>query len=117
MEDLGFWPRFGLVALGIVISVVLPILIVAVKKAFPNSSVRSFGQLPFWRFVKPYLILGAFAAVTGLLLVLVIPIDSVATAVLTGFAWDKTLQTLWNAGKNPAGGGGLLSTMGEPTKS
>lgn len=102
---LGFLTTWGLVSLGVVISVILPILVAAVKKALPNNNGFSLSSsLSIWLVAKPYLLLGALSLVVGLLIALVMPQTSVQLAVLAGFAWDKTLQTIRDAGTNPASG-------------
>lgn len=100
---LGFFPTWGLVSLGVAISVLLPILIAAVKKAFPNPNALNIHvSASIWSVAKPYLLLGAFSIVVGALIALLMPQTSVQLAVLSGYAWDKTLQTMRDAGTNPA---------------
>jgi formate hydrogenlyase subunit 3/multisubunit Na+/H+ antiporter MnhD subunit len=102
MDQLDFWAKWGLVIIGVIISVILPILIAAIKKAFPQGNAIYNVPAPLWDVARPYLLLGLFSIVIGLFLALVIPMETVATAVLTGFAWDKTVQTIRDGGKNPA---------------
>lgn len=108
MDDattLGFFPTWGLVSVGVVISVILPVLVAAVKKAFPAASAFSLAPTTtLWQVARPYLLLGALSIVVGALIALIMPQTTVQLAVLAGYAWDKTLQTIRDAGTNPATG-------------
>ncbi len=84
---------------GIVVSVLLPVIWVAVRKAFPapasTAAVRVDVQ-KYWPTVRPYLLLGVASAMTALIVVFALG-DQLATpqaAVLAGYAWDSTLQKL-----------------------
>ena len=79
--------------IGIAISVILPIL----RKLLPNSGKFNKFVL-FWDLAKPYLIIGAFSLIVG---VLVVAFAGNATedwgwktAVLAGYAWDSTSQKI-----------------------
>ena len=89
--------------LGIVISVLLPIVWEAVRRYFPKPVVM--GQMEaryeaavlaiaFWRIVAPYLILGIASLVTALLIVALggETLRDYRAALLAGYAWDSTLQ-------------------------
>lgn len=102
-SSLGFFATWGLVSVGVVISVVLPVLVAAVKKAFPSTSPLGLeSTTDLWQVAKPYLLLGALSVVVGALIALIMPQTTVQLAVLAGYAWDKTLQTIRDAGTNPA---------------
>lgn len=102
MDELSFLAKWGLVVVGVLASVAIPLLVAAIKKAMPDSGIGISAGVSFWKIALPYLLIGALSLVVGLLLALVIPMETAATAVLTGFAWDKTLQTIRDAGTNPA---------------
>jgi hypothetical protein len=83
---------YGFCVLGVVVSVVLPIL----RKMLPTQGVAAVGGI--WPAVKPYVVIGFFSLVVGVLVV-ALGGDAVKqwnwqTAVLAGYAWDSTLQKL-----------------------
>jgi hypothetical protein len=87
---------------GIIISVLLPVLWVAVRSYFPvkagPAGLRDDGKA-LWAVVKPYLLLGIASAATALIVMFALG-DQVATAkaaMLAGYAWDSTLQKLTKA--------------------
>lgn len=88
---------------GIIISIVLPPLWAYVKEQFapPAGAARGLAQIAvFWPIMKPYLALGVVSAVTALLLVMLLG-DTIAdpkAALLTGYAWDSTLQKFRSSG-------------------
>jgi hypothetical protein len=87
---------------GIVISVLLPIIWEAVSRYFPRS--QSAGPamavppvvVAFWRVTMPYLLLGAASSLTALLIVAALgdTLKDYRAALLAGYAWDSTLQKL-----------------------
>lgn len=89
-------------ALGIVISVLLPILWEAVYRYFPKpkpaAAVMPAGAAvgAFWRAAVPYLILGAASLLTAVLVVAFVgdTMKDYRAALLGGYAWDSTLQKL-----------------------
>lgn len=91
---MGFWETYGAVVLGIVLSVLGPIL----RQALPKpKEERTRGE--FWKEygenVKPFLALGVFSVLTALLVVAILG-DTLGqdwrTALVAGYAWDSTLQ-------------------------
>ena len=84
------------VALGVIISVVLPII----RKMIPGASAGPAGVegfLPrFWSVAKPYVILGVFSLLVGLLIVAFVgdTLTDWRVALMTGYAWDSTLQKI-----------------------
>lgn len=91
--------------LGIVISVLLPILWEAVNRYFPNKPSRALltmsaseTAIAFWRVVMPYLLLGVTSALTAILVVAAMgdTLKDYRAALLAGYAWDSTLQRLRN---------------------
>jgi predicted Na+-dependent transporter len=87
---LGYWTEVGYASIGVALSVLMPFLAALAKKYWPNSSVTAWVDV--WRTVVPYLILGCFSLVVGVLVAAAADFDTRALAVLAGFAWDKTLQ-------------------------
>ena len=87
-------------AVGIIISVLLPILWEAVWRAFPkpkSGGPESSERInAFWQVVRPYLLLGAASLVTALLIVAFVgdQLHDFRAAILAGYAWDSTLQKL-----------------------
>ena len=96
---MSFVEIYLLCALGIVISIVLPIL----RKALPIVQPTGLGagervgpSIPalIWAVAKPYLIVGLFSLLTALLIVVFIPGLDARAALLAGYAWDSTIQKL-----------------------
>jgi hypothetical protein len=86
------WKKYMFCVLGIVISVVLPILRRMLPKIVEKSSVV------FWGTAAPFLITGAFSLLAGVLVVAFAG-DNVKTwtwqaCVIAGYAWDSTLQKI-----------------------
>ena len=78
---------------GIVVSIVLPIL----KGLLPKPlGVDAADRTTFWNFAKPYLIVGLFSLLTGVLIVAFTwgTINDWRAALLAGYAWDSTLQKI-----------------------
>lgn len=83
--------------LGILISIVLPILRALLPRPAPGDadSTRSLVS-EFWVQARPYLAVGLFSLLTGLLIV-ALTWETLAdwrAALLAGYAWDSTLQKL-----------------------
>ena len=94
--------------LGIVISVVLPVLWNTVNYYFPTKSAAATRTLSFqipeqvkslWHAIKPYIVLGLASALTAFLIVAVVGKDlaDYRAAILAGYAWDSTLQKFRSA--------------------
>jgi hypothetical protein len=86
-----FW-----VMLGIIISVLLPIMWTQLKRYFPVSATSKLPIASIWTVVKPYVILGIASGLTSILIVAFLS-DQLAdyrAALLAGYAWDSTLQKL-----------------------
>jgi len=85
--------------LGVVISVVLPILRGLlprpVSPIMANAATVGFWKA-LWDHATPYLILGVFSMITGLLIVVFTygTLNDWRGALLAGYAWDSTLQKL-----------------------
>ncbi len=89
--DMVFVQTYLTVVLGIAISVVLPIL----RQYLPKPR-RGIAARDVWDIARPYVILGVFSLVVGLLIVALLG-DTLADwklALLAGYAWDSTLQKL-----------------------
>lgn len=92
---------YGWVVLGIVISVLLPILWRAVWRYFPKPATAGPASykgatVSLGRIVKPYVVLGVASAVTAILIVAFLgaELTDFRAALLAGYAWDSTLQKL-----------------------
>ena len=79
------------VALGIAISVILPIL----REYLPKPKRERDGRAA-WFIAKPYLVLGVFSLIVGLLIVAAggEALEDWKVAFIAGYAWDSTLQKL-----------------------
>lgn len=74
------------VALGVAISVVLPLLRAVLPTPLRNGKK--------WEIAKPYVYTGIFSLIAAVLVVAAVPdqLNSWQTAVLAGYMWDSTLQ-------------------------
>jgi len=85
------------VALGVAISVILPLIRALLPK--PPSVLN---KKPFWEVARPYIATGLFSLITAALVVAAMgtQLDTWQTALLAGYMWDSTLQkaTTGNAG-------------------
>jgi hypothetical protein len=88
-----FLHTYLIISLGIVISVLLPIL----RQYFPKpAGVEAAVESRLWSIAKPYVALGIGSLLTGLL-IMAFAGDSLNTwkaALLAGYAWDSTLQKI-----------------------
>lgn len=81
---------------GIVISIVLPIL----TQLLPKPAAANQESLTSsWEQAKPFLVVGVFSLLTGLLIVAFTwgTLVDWRAALLAGYAWDSTLQKLKKA--------------------
>ncbi len=82
-------------ALGIAISVLLPILWQIVYSYFPKPpTVAAPDWEAVWQLVKAYLILMVASLLTAILIVAILgdTLTDYRAALLAGYAWDSTLQ-------------------------
>ena len=92
-EDISFIEIYSFVCLGIVISVILPI----VRKMIPRTEGGPAGlEGRFWTIAKPYIALGILSLMVGLLIVAFSgeSLKDWRAALLVGYAWDSTLQKI-----------------------
>jgi hypothetical protein len=82
---------YGFCALGVVVSVVLPIL----REMLPKAS-QGITRSALWVAARPYVILGLFSLVVALLLVAFLQgqLTDWRAALLAGYSADSTLQKL-----------------------
>jgi hypothetical protein len=95
----GLYATYLWCLLGILISIVLPILWAYVRARFPPPSAGQKGLgdvVALWDVVRPYAALGAASALTAVLVVAFAGENLVdfKAAILAGYAWDSTLQKL-----------------------
>jgi hypothetical protein len=91
-------------ALGIVVSVLLPVIWSAVRRYFPAPVLTAWGVpggaafsvKELWDAAKPYVLLGVASLLTALLIVAFVgdQLANFKAALLAGYAWDSTLQKL-----------------------
>jgi hypothetical protein len=89
----GFLHTYLLVAVGIVISVVLPIL----RQYFPKATNPAVAEeSKMWPIAKPYVALGIGSLLTSILIMAFAgdSLNSWKAALLAGYAWDSTLQKI-----------------------
>jgi hypothetical protein len=88
---LGYGTELGYASLGVALSVLMPFLAALVKKYWPSATgINTWGDV--WSSMAPYLALGGFSIVVGILVAAAADFETKALALLAGFAWDKTLQ-------------------------
>lgn len=89
-----FMQAYSLTALGIVISVLLPILRASLPK--PPAALHGVVSPDVWEAARSYIILGIFSLVAAVLVVAALgdTLTDWRAAVLAGYAWDSTLQKL-----------------------
>lgn len=78
---------------GIIISIVLPIL----TQLLPRPAAAGKQSLAtFWEQAKPFVVVGVFSLLTGLLIVAFTwgTLIDWRAALLAGYAWDSTMQKL-----------------------
>ena len=77
------------VALGVAISVVLPLI----RSVLPKPPSALQGKT-YWQIAKPYVYTGIFSLIVAVLVVAAMrdQLDSWQAAVLAGYMWDSTLQ-------------------------
>jgi len=91
-----FLPVYGFCTLGVIISILLPVL----RQALPQPRATTAGIsaiLPrIWKVAKPYLALGLFSLLVAILLVAFLQdqLTDWKAALLAGYAADSTLQKL-----------------------
>jgi hypothetical protein len=79
------------VALGVVVSVVLPLIRALLPK--PPKALRGEN---LWQAIRPYAATALFALLTAVLILAAMgaQLTSWATALIAGYTWDSTLQKL-----------------------
>lgn len=82
---------FLMTTLGVIISIVLPIL----RAQLPGSNAQRVA-LGFWDVVKPYVVIGLFSIIASILVLAFIndPNIDLRGALLAGYAWDSTIQKI-----------------------
>lgn len=89
---MSFWAAYGSVVLGVIISVVLPLL----RAYLPKPPALLDQQAQAQTQPSVYLIVGGFSILTGFLVIAVsgnaISGWTFQVALLAGYAWDSTLQ-------------------------
>ncbi len=88
-QEITFLQIYSVTALGIVISIALPIL-----KQFVPKGGSEEGEEGIWLKLKPYVMAGLFSLATALLIVAFSgdALKDWQTALLAGYAWDSTIQ-------------------------
>jgi len=79
------------VTLGIVLSIVIPIL----RAQLPDSRMKAL-KIPFQQYAKSYLIIAAFSLLTAFVILAFVEGQDLGWngLLLAGFAWDSTIQKL-----------------------
>ena len=79
------------VAVGIVISVLLPLL-----RAFLPKPPKALESARSWEGIRPYVVTGVFSLLAAIIILAWMgdQLDSWSTAVIAGYTWDSTFQKL-----------------------
>lgn len=91
--------NYGMVALGVFISLMLPVLKqYVIRPADQEATARMSPGARFWVVARPYLVTALFSLILGLLIVAAAPdtLNDWRAALLAGYAGDSTLQKLRN---------------------
>ncbi len=91
------------VTLGVIISIVLPILRAMLPKAQVTTlSRKESAAMRFWKITKPYIITGVFSLLVAVVIVALLGdnIDTWQKAFLAGYTADSTLQKLTTSSKD-----------------
>ena len=98
---MNFLHTYGACALGVVLSIIIPVLFKAVRQQFNlggPAELGGFGLLvrAIWQVIKPYAILGAFSLAVALLIVAFLgeTLKTWQAALIAGYLWDSTLQKI-----------------------
>jgi hypothetical protein len=90
-------------AAGVATSILLPVMIRAVRHEFNAAAPAGKGRswlartaLAAWPIVRKYLLLLAFSLLTALLIIAVLgdQVSSLGAAFVAGYAWDSTIQKI-----------------------
>jgi hypothetical protein len=83
-------------ALGVLISIVLPLLRAILPK--PKTLQILGDEKSFWEQANPYLVTGLFSLISGVLIWASFGAEiDFKSAIIAGYAWDSTLQKLRGA--------------------
>lgn len=93
-SQLSYWAEVVFAALGVALSVLLPVLVALVKRYWPNTDVKTATDV--WKLILPYVVLGVFSLGIALVVAAAADFDSAEAAVMGGFAWDKTIEVAAN---------------------
>jgi hypothetical protein len=88
--DLSYWTEVFFAAIGVVLSILLPVLYTVVKRLWPQTGLTEWTEV--WKLIFPYVVLGVFSLVVAILLSAAADFESRESAVMAGFAWDKTIE-------------------------
>lgn len=101
---MSFWHAYTACAGGVLLSFIIPVLSISVKKQFNVGGPAGFGGIgllarTIWQQAKPYATLAVLSLAVAIVII-AFSGDSLKTwqlAFLAGYAWDSTLQKI--AGK------------------
>lgn len=101
MEGFSTLEAYGFAALGVALSVLIPVITRATVQAFPTTTTglvrvpeNSTSTKALWSFAKPYVYVAVMSLLVGILIVAFIDFDRWQAALIGGYAWDATLQKI-----------------------
>lgn len=96
-----FFHTYAFCALGVILSIIIPVLFKAVKQQFNLGGPAELGSLglffrAIWQVIRPYVILGLFSLAVALLIVAFSGeiLRTWQAALIAGYLWDSTLQKI-----------------------
>ena len=96
----GFWRIYLTCALGVFMSVILPVIRQWIIKPKPELAMEgaTSSLAPIWKATRPYFATGLFSLIVALLLIAFLQdqLTDWRAALLAGYAFDSTLQKLRN---------------------
>jgi ABC-type multidrug transport system fused ATPase/permease subunit len=88
--ELSYWTEVLFASIGVALSVLMPVLYAVVKKLWPETGLNDWDEV--WELIFPYVALAVFSLVVAILLSAAADFESRESAIIAGFAWDKTLE-------------------------
>lgn len=100
VETFTNFEAYGFAAIGVALSVLIPVVTRAVSQALPTPTtglvtVESGSQTAaLWAFAKPYGLVAIMSLLVAILIVAFVDFSDWKAALIGGYAWDATLQKI-----------------------
>lgn len=93
-NSLGSFEAYLWAALGVALSVLIPVVAKAVKDALPQGGAADAATPNVRDFAKPYLLVAVMSLLIAVLIIAFAEFKDWRAAVIGGYAWDATLQKI-----------------------